>query len=93
MAPLPEGAEEPSPPAGRSGAVSGALFPGAALAWLRYDRSRGLRAAVGAVVLLAAVLAKPSTVVLPAALLIVPLLRRAPISGRGLLSQRRSDGD
>jgi hypothetical protein len=57
--------------------VSGVLFFGAALAWLRFDRSRAWRNRLLAAALLgAAVLAKPSAVALPLALLLVPALRR-----------------
>lgn len=67
--------------------ISGALFFGAALAWLRFDASRDRRTLFGATGLLAAaVLAKPSAVVLPAALLAVPLLRRGRIARRDLLA-------
>jgi MYXO-CTERM domain-containing protein len=67
--------------------VSGALFFGAALAWLRFDGSRDRRTLLAAAALLAAaVLAKPSAVVLPAALLAVPLLRRGRITRRDLLA-------
>jgi tetratricopeptide (TPR) repeat protein len=67
--------------------VSAVLFLGGALAWVRFDatgRRRAWAAALGLHLL--AVLAKPSAVMLPVALLGVPLLRRRRIS-RGDLAR------
>jgi hypothetical protein len=66
--------------------VSALPFLGAALAWIRYDSGGRRRDAVAAAALLAlAVLAKASTVMLPIALLAVPLLRRGRIERSDLV--------
>lgn len=67
----------------RKNVLSGALFVGSILAWLRFDRDRApWRLAVSIALFLLALLAKTSVVMLPVVLLLLPILLRGRITRR-----------
>ncbi len=69
----------------RKNVLSGALFAGSVLTWLRFDESGDRRTLAGSLALfLLALLAKTSVVMLPVVLLLLALYRRGRIGRRDL---------